>query len=165
MEFPGQGSDLGHRHKLSLSYSNSRFLTHSSRPGIEPASQRSQDAANLVVPQQELQSSILKRDPTCAFQSLSWGVMFLFCFILFYFLFFSAASTAYGGSQARGQIGAIAAGIHHSHGNTRSLTHWARPGMELESSWLLVRFVSTEPQRELHGSNVFRIKTQFRIDT
>ena len=26
---------------------------------------------------------------------------------------------AYGGSQARGLIGAIAAGLHHSHSNTR----------------------------------------------
>ena len=33
-------------------------------------------------------------------------------------LFFSrAAPEAYGGSQARGQIGAAAAGIHHSHSN------------------------------------------------
>ena len=30
---------------------------------------------------------------------------------------------AYGGSQARGQIGAIAEGLHHSHSNTRSEPH------------------------------------------
>ena len=28
-----------------------------------------------------------------------------------------AAPTAYGGSQARGQIGAVAASLHHSHSN------------------------------------------------
>ena len=28
--------------------------------------------------------------------------------------------SAYGGSQARGPIGAVAAGLHHSHSNTRS---------------------------------------------
>ena len=33
--------------------------------------------------------------------------------------------------------------------NTRSLTHWARPGIEPASSWLLVSFVSTEPWGEL----------------
>ena len=38
--------------------------------------------------------------------------------ILFFFLF-RAAPTAYGNSQARGRIGATAAGLHHSH-NTRS---------------------------------------------
>ena len=36
-----------------------------------------------------------------------------------------------------------------AHGNTRSLTHWARPGFEPASSWILVRFVSPEPRREL----------------
>ena len=28
------------------------------------------------------------------------------------------------------------------HGNTGSLTHWARPGIELAYSWILVRFVN-----------------------
>ena len=28
--------------------------------------------------------------------------------------------------------------------NTRSLTHWARPGIKLVSSWILVRFVTAE---------------------
>ena len=31
-----------------------------------------------------------------------------------------AAPAAYGSSQARGPIGAAAAGLHHSHSNTRS---------------------------------------------
>ena len=39
-----------------------------------------------------------------------------FYFILFFFLFclFKATPMAYGGSQARGPIGAAAAGLHHS---------------------------------------------------
>ena len=36
-----------------------------------------------------------------------------------------------------------------AHGNARFLTHWARPGTEPISSWILVGFVTTEPQREL----------------
>ena len=40
-------------------------------------------------------------------------VCFLLCFLLF-----RAAPTAYGGSQARGWIGAIAAGPCHSHSHT-----------------------------------------------
>jgi len=36
-----------------------------------------------------------------------------------------------------------------AHGNTGSLTHWVRPGLELMSSWILVGFVTTEPQWEL----------------
>ena len=40
--------------------------------------------------------------------------------ILFYVCLFRAILTAHGGSQARGQIGAVAAGLHHRHSNTRS---------------------------------------------
>ena len=35
------------------------------------------------------------------------------------------------------------------HSNAGSLTHWARPGIEPMSSWMLVRLVSTELWREL----------------
>ena len=59
---------------------------------------------------------------------------------------------AYGNYQARGRIGAVAAG--HSHSNTTSLTHWARPGIQPASSWTLVRFVIAKPQRE--PSNIFK---------
>ena len=41
----------------------------------------------------------------------------------FFFCLLRAALVAYGGSQARGQIGAAAAGLHYSHSNARSLTH------------------------------------------
>jgi len=61
---------------------------------------------------------------------------------------------AHGSSLARGQIRAIATSLHYSHsntesepsltyttahGNTRSLTHWVRPGIEPASSWTPVR--------------------------
>ena len=39
------------------------------------------------------------------------------------FLSFRVATMAYGGSQARGRIGAVAAGLHHSHSNTRFEPH------------------------------------------
>ena len=77
------------------------------------------------------------------------------------FCFFRAVSTACESSQARGQIQAIAASLCHSHsncgslqptpmahGHTRSPNCWARPGMEPESSWILVRFISAAPHRE-----------------
>ena len=72
---------------------------------------------------------------------------------------------AYGSSQARGRIETTAAGLYHSHskcqiraasatyttayGNAGSLTHWAGPGFEPASSWILVGFIFTEPQWEL----------------
>ena len=39
---------------------------------------------------------------------------------LFIYFFFRATPLAYGGTQARGPIGATAAGLHHSRSNTRS---------------------------------------------
>ena len=54
MEFLGQGSELSHSCNLSCSYSNARSLTHYAWPGIKPASQGSQDAANLLAPEREL---------------------------------------------------------------------------------------------------------------
>ena len=54
MEFPGQGSYPSHSYDPSHSCSNAGSPTHCARPVIEPATQSSQDAANPVVPQQEL---------------------------------------------------------------------------------------------------------------
>ena len=96
------------------------------------------------------------------------------------FLSFRASPAAFGGSQARGPIGALAARLHCSHsnsgselclwptsqpqqrqiqvmsvtyttahGNARPLTHWAWPGIEPATSWLLVGFVSAAPRWEL----------------
>ena len=41
----------------------------------------------------------------------------------FFFCLFRAAPPAYGGSQARGLIGAVSAGLRHSHSNTGSKPH------------------------------------------
>ena len=71
---------------------------------------------------------------------------YLFIYLFIYlFLLFRAAPMAYGGFQARGQIRATAASLHHSHSNAGSLTHWAGPGIEPETSWILVGFISTVP--------------------
>ena len=39
-----------------------------------------------------------------------------------------------------------------AHGNTGSLTHWVRSGIEPTTSWFLVGFVSAEPQQELQDT-------------
>ena len=44
-------------------------------------------------------------------------------FFIYLFLLFRAAPAAYGGSQARGRIGAAAASLCHSHSNTGSEPH------------------------------------------
>ena len=99
-------------------------------------------------------------------------VLFIYLFILL----FGATPMAYGGSQARGLIGAIAVSLGHSHSKARSeqclqptpqlmatqdpLTHWVRPGTERATSWFLVRFVSTAPQREFQNWVLERLCTR-----
>ena len=41
----------------------------------------------------------------------------------YYYCLFRAAPAAYGGSQARSQIGAVVAGLHHSYSNAGSKLH------------------------------------------
>ena len=51
---------------------------------------------------------------------LSLNELSFFFFFLSFFAISWAALTAYGGSQARGRIGAVAAGLHQSHSNAGS---------------------------------------------
>ena len=62
--------------------------------------------------------------------------------LFFFFFLFRATPATYGSSPARGQVGATAAGLHHSHGNTGSLTHWVGPEIQPASSWFLVGFLN-----------------------
>ena len=87
--------------------------------------------------------------------------------------FFRAAPMAHENCQRRGRLGAAAANLCHSqamwgpswsathttiHGNAGSLTHWLRPGIKPRSSWILVGFITTEPQRELLTFAVFEVR-------
>ena len=47
----------------------------------------------------------------------------IYLFIHLFILLFRATPMAYGSSQARGQIGATAASLRHSHSNARSQLH------------------------------------------
>ena len=96
------------------------------------------------------------------FKNLVSFSLHVFCFFVF-FCFLGPHPWQYRGSQDRGRIRATAASLLHSrsnlviwakpaayttaHGNTGSLTHWARPG--IEPAWFLVGFVSNAPRREL----------------
>ena len=54
---------------------------------------------------------------------LMLGAILFFIFLFIYFLSFCpflGPSVAYGGSQAKGRIKAVAAGLHHSHSNMGS---------------------------------------------
>ena len=54
-----------------------------------------------------------------------WGPIYVFILIIIIiiFAFSRAAPVAYGDSQARGLIGAVATGLRQSHSNAGSLTH------------------------------------------
>ena len=49
--------------------------------------------------------------------------IYLFIYLLLLLFFFRAAPEAYGGSQSRSRIGAIAASLHCSHSNMGSEPH------------------------------------------
>ena len=85
-------------------------------------------------------------------------------FNLFYYYFF--ISKTHGSSWARGWVKTAAASPRHSHSHTdqslvcdlhhssqgrilNPVSGWAGPGIEPESSWISVGFVTTEPQGEL----------------
>ena len=87
----------------------------------------------------------------------------LYYYYYYYYWFLGPQQQHMGRSQAGGRIGATVANLHHSHSDARicdlcpahsnagPLTHSAKPGIKPESSWLQVRFVTTEPRLGLHA--------------
>ena len=59
------------------------------------------------------------------------------------------------------RIWAASATYTTAHDNAGFLTHWARPGIKPTSSWILVGFVTTKPQRELPLSYLLSWWTHF----
>ena len=93
--------------------------------------------------------------------SLTTSVIFGFFLVVFF-----RAPMANGDPQSRGsnqncscwptplaqQCGIWVTSVTYTtaHSNAGSLTHWARPGIEPVSSWILTGFVTAEPWQELH---------------
>ena len=71
-------------------------------------------------------------------------IVFLFCSVCCFFVFFRAAPAAYGGSQARGLIGTVAAGLCHRH---------ARSELRLRSTPQLTARLDASPTELGWGSN------------
>ena len=55
--------------------------------------------------------------------SLTEHSIYIYIFFFSVFCLFRATPAAYGGSQARAQIGAVAAGLRQSHSNAESELH------------------------------------------
>ena len=93
-------------------------------------------------------------------KALSYPIVtiFAFFFFFFWFLLFRAAPQGIwrfpgqGSNQSfscqpmpqpqQRRIQAVSATYTTAHGNARSLTHWARPGIIPATSWFLVRFIN-----------------------
>ena len=143
MELPGQGSDLTCSCDLCRSCSNTRSFKplcpageSNVRPGtaatalilLPTAGTPIQVAFNRMFikgPNQNL-SLPVKRT------RMEWETLstWIYLFILFIFCLFRATPMAYRRSQARGQIGAAVASLHHSHSNASSKPH-LRPTPQL----------------------------------
>ena len=68
---------------------------------------------------------------TCIYQVNGWSrEPKNFILLLLFFVFSRATPMAYGGSQARGLVGAFAAGLRQSHSNVGSEPH-LRPTLQL----------------------------------
>ena len=78
----------------------------------------------------------------------------LFYFLNLFICLYIATPVAYGSSWARSQIEDAALGLCHSHGNTRSLTHWVRPGIKPASSQIKYYFLSPRTLEETHKSTI-----------
>ena len=93
-------------------------LHHSSQQRwiLNPLTKARGQTRNLMVPSRIRQP--LSHDGNSG-KLYFYFVLFLFLFIYF-FVFFLAALTAYGGSQARGLMGAVDAGLRQSHSNVGS---------------------------------------------
>ena len=71
--------------------------------------------------------------------------LFSYFYFILFFCYFRARPTAYGGSQARGPIGATAASLHNSHSNTGS-----KPPLRLKPQLT----VMTDPQPTEQGQGL-----------
>ena len=103
---------------------------------------------------------------TALLSSLPWASLWIHGWFFFpFFSFFRAAPMAYGGSQARGRIGAVPpayitatvmrnlnriCSLHHNSWQRQipDPLYWAKPGIKPVSSWILVGFVSIAPPWE-----------------
>ena len=95
--------------------------------------------------------------------AIKYSIVFMPQFI-YLFNFFRAAPTACGSSQARDRIEPAAASLCPQPQQFNPLTHWARPGIEPASSWIIAGFVTTKPQQEFLCHNIFSIVYSLRFE-
>ena len=80
-------------------------------------------------------------------QFYKYKKLVLFCFVAFLGPNLWHMEVPRPGVESELQLLAYTTATAHS--NAKSLTHWAKPGIEPTSSWILVSFITAEPQQEL----------------
>ena len=109
-------------------------------------------------------------------QNGGWNIGVCVCFFSGFFFFFFCFFGAHlwhrkfpgwgskwghncqpGAQPQEHQIWAGSATYTTAHSNTGSLIHWARPGVKCASSWILLRFISTEPRWELWNLGIYSL--------
>ena len=95
--------------------------------GFSPAPLLLEGVLHLSLPHQKLSKDVQFRDSDAVWQPCGlciWETLYFF--YLCFFVFFRAAPTAYGASQARGRIGAANASLCHSNAGSE-LPPWPTP--------------------------------------
>ena len=132
-KFPGQGPNPCHSSSPSLCSDNARSLTHCGT-GELPGEVHLRREEEIEYTPSALDTLCSNLDSGTSI--LTWRVWttWLHSCSRFYFNFsFRAALTAYGSSQARGQIRAAAACLYYS--NARSEPHHLQPTLQLAATW------------------------------
>ena len=89
---------------------------------------------------------------------------FVFCFLWLLYMFESALQLSASQPQQCG-IWAASATYTTAQANAGYLTYWARPGIKPKFSWILVEFVTTEPQWELLIFKIWYFKVILTFST
>ena len=114
-------------------HGNARSLPQWARLGIKPPASWFLVGFVSAAPQWDLQYNIFLISLSCVCFLNVFIVVEVrnhYCECIFFFVFchFRAAPTAHGGSQAKSQMGAVAADLHHSHSNEGSKPNlWPKP--------------------------------------
>ena len=138
--------------------SNKRTSKRNIKRWMEDAEKRVLESSREGRHSRETVFSLYNKPPVIHITTDFFSFFFIFCI-------FRATSVAYGGSQAREsnqsyscrpalqpqqcRSQALSVTCTRAYGNHGSLTHWVRWGTEPLTSWMLVRFVSTELWWEL----------------
>ena len=109
--------------------------------------------------QTQLHPSVQKNIARYGFFYSGASMPTLFFFFLFFFFFFFCFLEQHGQNMEVPRLGVESElqlpAYPTAHSNPGYLTHWVRPGIEPAFSWILVGFITSEPQWEFSMPTLF----------